>query len=372
VVYARNNGWLCLFVPNGWDHVQSGPYIDPIPAKENVYDNPVMTTEALRGFWMAHKEQLRQLPIQNIDALKKYSTVIANFKESWHRALSLQGRSELGFIEMRAIIKGDDHYKENDSKDFVLLKKFDFLNFAPKTLEDYVLLGVALPEVAGLVFGDLVAELRNIDSFRVLFAVDQYNSWCVNSAFSYDYRSVMGNQIAVPHALNFFGNSRSEAESWHIRNGMCIAATSFKHTEGSKVTFENKKHVIPFRIRVPAYNQMEYLSAISYYMNVGAVDSAITSQDYLEYRIFCGSNPRLIRTESTPFFFPRNVWLKRHEFRQEMLNSLSNGSAVDDESPSDGNEDEEFDGTDFDEEDEDEVEQNNSENKKNARKLSKK
>lgn len=333
-----------------------------------MFDNPVMTTEALRGFWMAHKEQLGQLPIQNINALQKYSVVMANFKESWHRALSLQGRSELGFIEMRAIIKGDDHYKDNDSKDAILLKKFDFLNFAPKTLEDYVLLGVALPEVSGLVFGDLVMELRNVESFRVLFAVDQYNSWCVNSAFSYDYRPVLGNQIAVPNALNFLGNNRDDAKSWHVVNGLCIAATSFKHTEGSKVTFENKKHLIPLRIRVPAYNQTEYLSAMSHYVNVGAVDQTITAQDYMEYRIFCGSNPRLLRTESTPFFFPRNVWAKRHEFRQEMLNSLSSGSAVDDEN------DDSDDDTDLDEEEDEEVGTAavDSGNKKAVKKSSKK
>jgi len=332
VYHARSKGWLCLYIPNGWDHVQSGPYIEPVLGKVKVYDNPIMSTEALRGFWMAHKEQLKQLPIQNIAALEKYKPVLEEFRESWNRALSLQGRSELGFIEMRSIIKGDDHYGEDDSKDSQLLKKFDFLKFSPKTLEDYVLLGVALPEVAGAAFADLVAELRELETFRVLFVVDQYNTWRVNSAFSYEYEPVSGHQIAVPHALKFFGDNRNETENWKIKNGLCIAATSFKHIEGNKVTFENSKHLLPLRIRVPVYNQLEYLSAVSYYINNSAIDPTITLEDYLEYRMFSGSNPKLIRIESIPFFFPRSVWANRQEFRQQMLNSLSNGSSSEEDS----------------------------------------
>lgn len=343
VVHARLNGWLCLFIPNGWDHVQSGPYIEPVSGKEKVYDNPIMTTEALRGFWMAHKAQLKQLPIQKVEALEKYKPVLKDFKEAWNRALSLQGRSELSFIEMRSIIKGDDHYPESDSKDAPLLKAFDFLHFSPTTLEDYVLLGVALPEVAGAAFSDLVSELRILESLPVLIAVDQYNTWCVNSAFSYEYEPVVGHQIAVPNALRFIGNNKSSTDEWEMKNGLCIAATSFKHNEGGKVTFENAKHLLPLRVRVPVYNQTEYLSALSYYINNFAVDSTITLEDYLEYRIYSGSNPRLMRTESIPFFFPRSVWANRHEFRLEMLNSLSNGSVTEDDDEANVDEDDDDD-----------------------------
>jgi hypothetical protein len=29
VLHARKNGWLCLFIPRGWDQVQLGSYIQP-------------------------------------------------------------------------------------------------------------------------------------------------------------------------------------------------------------------------------------------------------------------------------------------------------------------------------------------------------
>lgn len=29
MLHARKNGWLCLFIPRGWDQVQLGSYIQP-------------------------------------------------------------------------------------------------------------------------------------------------------------------------------------------------------------------------------------------------------------------------------------------------------------------------------------------------------
>ena len=38
VYHARSRGWLCLFIPNGWLHVQGGSYIEPaIDGKKKLY-----------------------------------------------------------------------------------------------------------------------------------------------------------------------------------------------------------------------------------------------------------------------------------------------------------------------------------------------
>jgi hypothetical protein len=36
VLHARQNGWLVLFIPNGWAHVHDGNYVDPIYDKDHL------------------------------------------------------------------------------------------------------------------------------------------------------------------------------------------------------------------------------------------------------------------------------------------------------------------------------------------------
>ena len=119
VYHARKRGWLCLFVPRGWDQVQSGWYIEPVqggggggnnnsnsseeheknntdastsPLHENaLYDNPFMSAEVLRGFWRAHKDQLKTIPISRVNDQTKYQSYIEKFRENWNRARSMPG-----------------------------------------------------------------------------------------------------------------------------------------------------------------------------------------------------------------------------------------------------------------------------------------
>ena len=73
-----------MFIPNAWDHVQSGPYVEPLVGTEesaqSVYDNPVMSANALRDLWKAHYTDLKALPIKNRDALKKYEALLQEFR----------------------------------------------------------------------------------------------------------------------------------------------------------------------------------------------------------------------------------------------------------------------------------------------------
>lgn len=93
VMHARQNGWLVLFIPNAWAHSQEGPFVEPVKLDSGVrvFDNAVMSAEALRGFLKAHQAVLSKLPIRNKDALKKYKPTIDSFKVEWARALSMPG-----------------------------------------------------------------------------------------------------------------------------------------------------------------------------------------------------------------------------------------------------------------------------------------
>ena len=121
VYHARKRGWLCLFGPRGWDQVQSGWYIEPVQGggggggssshsseekgnhkddsststtHENaLFDNPFMSAEVLRGFWRAHKDQLKDIPISRLSDQTKYHSYIDKFRENWNRARSMPGKT---------------------------------------------------------------------------------------------------------------------------------------------------------------------------------------------------------------------------------------------------------------------------------------
>lgn len=62
---------------------------------------------------------------------------------------------------------------------------------------------------------------------------------------------------------------------------------------------------IPLRLRQSAYSQLEYLSAISYYLNNSPIDTSVSFEDFMEYRLHTGSLPGIVRKEAISFFLPR-------------------------------------------------------------------
>ena len=316
-----------MFVPEGWDQVMSGPFIEPVDAaygNSELFDNSWMTAQVMRGFWRAHANKLREIPISNIEKMSKYDDFLKDIVEQWHRALSVPGRDKYNFIQMREMIYGEDTFPEADVLDEDVLSNFDFLNFKMKTLEDMVLLGVALRDLAGPLFLDLVEELRNLESEKVLFAVDQYNTWEGPTAFEYSKQKIYGRQLCVPHALNFISKKKAETEQFTVKNGMCIAASSLKHPEGRRHDYENWKPSIPLTLTVPCYSRTEFFSAVSYYTDRKVIPADVDLNQMLAYRTHTGSTGRLVREQATPYFFPKAVETAAKSLNLNILTSATN------------------------------------------------
>ena len=59
VYHARTRGWICIFLPNGWNHVNGGAFIEPVDEVTGVpglFDNTMMSADLLRDLWYAHKK----------------------------------------------------------------------------------------------------------------------------------------------------------------------------------------------------------------------------------------------------------------------------------------------------------------------------
>ena len=72
--------------------VQTGPHVHESKSNPNVYDNFNLSAEVLRGFWRAHKDLLRTIPMVNVGNLLKYRDDFAKYEEVWKRVSSLPGR----------------------------------------------------------------------------------------------------------------------------------------------------------------------------------------------------------------------------------------------------------------------------------------
>ena len=214
-----------------------------------------MSAELLRGFYRAHMKQLNDIPVQNKELLKKYERHIEKFREKWELALKVPGRESLNFTEMRAIILGDDYNPAEHDADNDLLKNFEFLDLQPSSVGDLVRMGLAFHEFSGLAVMDVVRELRALkrDDMPVLFAVDQFNSWESMSAYHFRDTALHSRDICVPAALSFLSKKKDTVENWTLANGLCIAATSFKHsTDGGMATYQDCKSSMPLVVEVPS------------------------------------------------------------------------------------------------------------------------
>ena len=108
------------------DGLQGDEDVD-IPAPEGtIYDNVEQTVTVLRGFWLAHSEQLKNIPIQYIDVIKKYDPTLKKFAEAHVRVTSMAGRENMDFLDVRAVVEDDDHDDELDELDECVLDSFNY------------------------------------------------------------------------------------------------------------------------------------------------------------------------------------------------------------------------------------------------------
>ena len=167
---------MVLYIPNGWAHSQGGSYVQPAliekepfksgieyraPKKlskdelvamakpvttptdeKTIFDNHEMSADALRGFWRAHHNELRQIPIRDTSIMDKYLPYRADFETYLNRILALDPANDTrAFVDLRAQVEGDDSFSALDSQDVDVLKEFRYQDFQAKTLEDLALLG---------------------------------------------------------------------------------------------------------------------------------------------------------------------------------------------------------------------------------------
>ena len=100
---------------------------EDFPLKDGtVYDNPSQSALVLRGFWLAHNEVLKDIPLKYPEAVDKYDPTLQAFAGAWDRVKSLSGREGMRFLEVREIVEEDNADEDLDEMDEPVLEDFDY------------------------------------------------------------------------------------------------------------------------------------------------------------------------------------------------------------------------------------------------------
>ncbi len=295
---------------DGWRQAQLGWFIEPYmfdsPTKGGpaLFDNSFMSAEVLRSFYRAHHDVLSTIPVSDVNSVfSKYRPQLDIFREAWDRSKTL-AQKNANFIEIRKLIEDRDNFEEEDELDADILASFDYEKFELKTLKDLVLLGLFYRDFAGSAAMDLISQLKKLETHKTLFLVDTYNAWEVPSVYQYENEVVMPKQLCVPYSLNFLSRHRADMNKWDHKNGLAIGFTSFKHPEAKDV-YKDTLQSFHLSIKMPVYSSTEYLAAMKLYLEHSNIyEDDITSHDIICFRMFCASNPRLVRIDGVSFFLP--------------------------------------------------------------------
>ena len=100
---------------------------EDMPSPEGtIYDNPSQTALVLRGFYKAHGELLKTIPLKFPKELEKYDPILDSFADAYTRVKSLSGRTGMTFMEVREIVEDENADEDLDELDEEVLGDFDY------------------------------------------------------------------------------------------------------------------------------------------------------------------------------------------------------------------------------------------------------
>ncbi|KAH7834183.1 hypothetical protein Vadar_013509 [Vaccinium darrowii] len=230
VHWARDEGWLVVYVPNGREWTHGGVfYKNPLTG---LWDTPVQAANALQDFLKYNESRLQQLPCQISDPIP------------------------LGEGAGVGLMKGVDSMAMPEGS----------------TLYDLVQTGVTHTHAAVGVLVRLRKELSLVKDIPVLFAIDQYNNWFTFSGYEEPVtvrscRPLHARELAMVNAFRSM-----------MHNDMMVGA--FSHSTAVGKLRKDLPDVPPdVRINFARYNLDEAATVCHYYLRQRLVRREVFSEE---------------------------------------------------------------------------------------------
>ncbi|DAZ92673.1 TPA: hypothetical protein N0F65_000443 [Lagenidium giganteum] len=247
VQFARESGWLVLYVPRARAWCTEGPYIMRSPYLEGKYDIDEFGVDLLQKFLQSHKDQLAQIPLRG------------NYGERYYPASLGAAPKEGAKVDRSGL-----------------------------TLLDLVQNGIADEELACTAVVDLRAELAEVTEFPVLVAVDEFNSLYEDTVFGYEGQTIWPEDISVVDALRDFNEKGLEPER-RLKNGVFIAATTENYPSSFK--FKHQVNYKSFKTTMGPYSPEELQSVVDYYNHVQFLHDKPTESQLAYFRLMTKAVP---------------------------------------------------------------------------------
>ncbi|KAH9716606.1 mitochondrial 28S ribosomal protein S29-like protein [Citrus sinensis] len=230
VHWAREEGWLVLYVPRGreWTH---GGYFYKNP-QTGLWDTPLQAENVLKDFIKYNESHLRELPCQILDPIP------------------------LGEGAGVGLLKGVDSKEISEGS----------------TLFDLVQMGINQMHASVGVVVRLRKELSLVKDIPVLIAIDQYNNWFTFSEYEEPVtirstRPVHARELAMVNAFRSM-----------MHNDMMVGA--FSHSTAVGKLRKDLPHVpVDARINLPRYSPDEAATVCHYYLRQRLVSREVFSEE---------------------------------------------------------------------------------------------
>ncbi|KAJ4719105.1 mitochondrial 28S ribosomal protein S29-related [Melia azedarach] len=230
VHWAREEGWLVLYVPRGreWTH---GEYFYKNP-QTGLWDTPLQAENVLKDFVKYNESHLRELPCQILDPIL------------------------LGEGAGVGLMKGVDSKEIPEGS----------------TLYDLVQMGIKQTHASVSVVVRLRKELSLVKDIPVLIAIDQYNNWFTFSEYEEPVtirstRPVHARELAMVNAFRSM-----------MHDDMMVGAFSHSTAVG-KLRKDLPDVPADARINLPRYSLDEAATVCHYYLRQRLVSREVFSED---------------------------------------------------------------------------------------------
>lgn len=224
VQFAREAGWVVLFVPHARSWCYEAPYVMKSPYVEGKFDVDVYGVELLQHFLRCHRDQIATIKLRGDYGDRYYPF-----------ALGAKPKTPGSF----------------DKKEL--------------TLRDLVENGIADEELACAAVVDLRTELSNVTEFPVLVAVDEYNTWFEKTVFGFEGEEVFPSDISVIDTLKDIDAKGFKPER-KLKNGLFVAAVTSNYP--SKADFKKQVDYRKLRKTLRTYSKEELEQVVAYYNEV--------------------------------------------------------------------------------------------------------
>lgn len=282
--WAYENGWVTIKVPSVYRLTQ-----EKIPAvrheESRLYLQTDLAKEILKDFAETNKHLLNKIPVNlelygfiNIAGChEKEPEPVPNTYDEWNQSKLYDSDKFLFPDELNS--------KINDQRDWRI--KLSEKEDKPKTLAELCALGEKYPDYCTAILGEIMEQLRNLETHPVLCLVDDYNYFYRRSCFpSFRYETKLLRGTIPPYHMALC-RLFMRMDGHKFKNGFKAVASS--HTHLYKHVFVPERINFPegFGIKLEGQKLNAFRQAICHYSNTDLlkenyVDENLVQQFYGE------------------------------------------------------------------------------------------